>query len=509
MDISSLLARADAAAPLTLSRSGPATVARLAAEAVASGRGAVVVVRSRDELALMRGLTALFTPDLSVGRADKSARPETPAGPVWDRSWAYLPPFNHRSLSLEGWAGRLAVLYGLSRGVTRGLVLTADNLIPRLPPTDFFSDGELVLRRGEDMSPDLLLEHMGAWGYQRVSMVAHAGDMARRGDIFDVLPPGYDKPLRLEFFGDTIDEMRVFDPSSQRSVGQLDEATLLPVSPVRRGRAAEDKMRGRWKRLFQKGLLAEFAHSSLLRAMEQADIRLTPGVAYDASTFLEAWLPRESLWFLPGRRELEDGLAEADRAWRAALAGDIEETRLDQPEHLVLRDADAARVAVERAPRAYAEPLLMGVAAGTDDESVLELPERTYRSFADLFPGQPDRDRPWQQMAAGLKQWTGSRRQVVLAFASERGRRKFLKLAEQDGLLPSLRYDPAGRGLFALVAPLHQGAEMVWDDSLILGEDLLQPRAERGRRVASGAFKGLDSYDDLTPATCWSTAITA
>ena len=499
MDISSLLARADAAAPLTLSRSGPATVARLAAEAVASGRGAVVVVRSRDELALMRGLTALFTPDLSVGRADKSARPETLAGPVWDRSWAYLPPFNHRSLSLEGWAGRLAVLYGLSRGVTRGLVLTADNLIPRLPPTDFFSDGELVLRRGEDMSPDLLLEHMGAWGYQRVSMVAHAGDMARRGDIFDVLPPGYDKPLRLEFFGDTIDEMRVFDPSSQRSVGQLDEATLLPVSPVRRGRAAEDKMRGRWKRLFQKGLLAEFAHSSLLRAMEQADIRLTPGVAYDASTFLEAWLPRESLWFLPGRRELEDGLAEADRAWRAALAGDIEETRLDQPEHLVLRDADAARVAVERAPRAYAEPLLMGVAAGTDDESVLELPERTYRSFADLFPGQPDRDRPWQQMAAGLKQWTGSRRQVVLAFASERGRRKFLKLAEQDGLLPSLRYDPAGRGLFALVAPLHQGAEMVWDDSLILGEDLLQPRAERGRRVASGAFKGLDSYDDLTP----------
>ena len=139
MDISSLLARADAAAPLTLSRSGPATVARLAAEAVASGRGAVVVVRSRDELALMRGLTALFSPDLSVGRADKSARPETLAGPVWDRSWAYLPPFNHRSLSLEGWAGRLAVLYGLSRGVTRGLVLTADNLIPRLPPTDFFS----------------------------------------------------------------------------------------------------------------------------------------------------------------------------------------------------------------------------------------------------------------------------------------------------------------------------------------------------------------------------------
>ncbi|MCH5277530.1 MAG: transcription-repair coupling factor [Desulfovibrionaceae bacterium] len=496
MDSVSLLARADTGAPLTVTRSGPATVARLAVDAVRAGRGAVVLVRSRDELALMRALTTLFSPELSVGQPDKGT-PEALVSPVWEQSWAYLPPFSHRSLSLEGWAARLAVLYALRRGVTRGLVLTADNLIPRLPPADFFSDGELTLRRGEDMSPDLLLEHLNAWGYQRVSMVAHAGDMARRGDIFDVLPPGYDRPLRVEFFGDSIDEMRVFDPSTQRSLGQTEEITLLPVSPIRQGRLAGEAMRGHWKRLFQKGLLTEFAQGSLLRALEQADIRLMPGAAYDAPTFLDAWLPRESVWFLPGRRELEDSLTEAERGWRAALAEDAGETRLDQPEHLVLRDADAARAALERAPRVYVEPLRMGVAVGQDDE--LDLPERAYRSFTDLFPGQPDQDRPWQQMVTGLRQWTASRRQVVLAFASERGRRKFLRLAEQDGLLPSLRYDPAGRGLFALVAPLHQGAELVWDDSLILGEELLQPRAERGRRVASGAFRGLDSYDDLNP----------
>ena len=81
----------------------------------------------------------------------------------------------------------------------------------------------------------------------------------------------------------------------------------------------------------------------------------------------------------------------------------------------------------------------------------IELLERSYHSFGELFPGRPDTDRPWQQLVSGLRGWLGEKRQVLLAFPSERGRRKFLKLAEQDGLYPALRYDPAGRGLFGLI----------------------------------------------------------
>lgn len=62
-----------------------------------------------------------------------------------------------------------------------------------------------------------------------------------------------------------------------------------------------------------------------------------------------------------------------------------------------------------------------------------------------------------------------------------------------------MRYDPAGRGLFALVAPFQQGAELVWDSCLVLGEEILQPRARRGRSSAAGAFRGLNSYDELKP----------
>lgn len=115
----------------------------------------------------------------------------------------------------------MAVLYALSGRKSRGLILSADNLLPLLPPLDFFAGRELVIRRNEELSPELMLEQLVEWGYRRESMVSRAGDMARRGDILDVLPPGYEKPIRIEFFGNTVDEMRVFDPNTQRSTGRL------------------------------------------------------------------------------------------------------------------------------------------------------------------------------------------------------------------------------------------------------------------------------------------------
>ena len=60
-----------------------------------------------------------------------------------------------------------------------------------------------------------------------------------------------------------------------------------------------------------------------------------------------------------------------------------------------------------------------------------------------------------------------------------------------------MRYAPEGHGLFALVSPFRSGVELVWDNSLVLGEDIIYPRAEKTPRAASRAFKGLDNFDDL------------
>ncbi|WP_294556375.1 transcription-repair coupling factor [uncultured Mailhella sp.] len=493
MDKESLFHRMEEGAGLSVCRAGAATLARLAVEAVRAGRHAALAVRSRDALSLMRGLTTLFTPELSVGRIGASGQSlDNTQSPLWERPWVFLPPFSARTLSREGWAERMSVLYALRTGTAKGVVFTLDNMIPLLPPLDFLDTRTMTVRLGEDISPELLMQQLVEWGYQRVPMVAHAGDMARRGDILDVLPPGYEKPLRLEFFGDTVDEMRVFDFATQRSVGHLNEATFLPVTPFGFGEAWKKQVRSHWKSRLKNRSISEVSRLSLEHALEQDDMRLLPGCVYAAPTALDEWFAPDTMCFLPGRHEMREELDEAEGRWREHFRVQSEETSLVQPAHLALRDADGAQKSFESRPRLYAEPLTMGT-----DQAGEDLLERTLHGFADLFPGQPEQDRPWQQLSAGLKRWTSAHRQVVLAFASERGRRKFLKLAEQDGILPALRYDPEGRGLFAVVAPYRQGAELVWDNALVLGEELLQPRAESSHRVASGAFRGLDRYDDL------------
>lgn len=466
-----------------LTRTGLATQARIGVDMLRQGRGLVWVVRDRDELVAARALMTLFSPDLSTGEATTATHNE----------WVSFPPFTARSASREGWTERLAALYALRHGKARGVVLTADNLIPKLVPLDFFDGQELRLVRNEEMSPDMVLEQAVDWGYERVPMVSNPGEVARRGDILDIMPPGYDKPLRLDFFGDLIEEIRIFDPTTQRSKTDLHEALVLPVHPVRQDSASRSKMMARWKRLLQKGLLTENEHFGLVRLLEHGDFRLLPGCCYDAATVLEEWLPKDSVWLLPGRADAEEALSAAEHHWANVLAEQDEEGR-PQPLRLGIRQAAQAGDIWNRSTVAHAEPLRMGIEAHGVD-----LQEHSLSTFGDLFTRPEQQDRPWQTLVQALKSWQTAKRQVILCFASERSRGKFLKLAEQDGLFPALRHAPDEGGLFALVAPFRAGVDMLWDGVMVLGEDVLQPHVEKSRRVPSSAFRGLDKHDELTP----------
>ena len=58
-------------------------------------------------------------------------------------------------------------------------------------------------------------------GFMRASTVREPGDYAVRGGILDLFPPGMDEPVRLDFFGDTLESIRTFDPETQRTTDQL------------------------------------------------------------------------------------------------------------------------------------------------------------------------------------------------------------------------------------------------------------------------------------------------
>ena len=77
--------------------------------------------------------------------------------------------------------------------------------------------------------PRSLTEKLVAAGYERVELVEGRGQIAARGDLVDVYTPGSEYPVRIEFFGDEIDQMRWFDPVTQRSVEQTNSVVIRPA----------------------------------------------------------------------------------------------------------------------------------------------------------------------------------------------------------------------------------------------------------------------------------------
>ncbi len=498
-----------------VSRSGMASRCRLALQCLEQGRSAVLVVRTREEYNAARGLLTLFSPEIS--HATPPVEKER-----WRSPLLFLPP---GVLSVSGpsiqsfWAERMATLYALQNTQPFCLVLTPESLLIKYMPPSFFGDHELLLTKGGEMSPELLVDQAVTWGYERVQMVSRPGELAQRGDILDIFPPGYEKPVRLEFFGDLLEDMRLFDANSQRSLVSVPEVTVLAPLPIAASEALHAKAIQRWERLLQKGLLDENHVHDFKKNLSRGGAGLLPGTFYEAPTVLEEWLPRDCVWLLPGEADTREELESTARVLAESVQS--EERAVPQQARMVLRDAATLLALWDNATTIYQEPLVMGSITGNHaiesiceevtqpsalkSSSHVDLQERQLHTFTDLFPPvagaevqQRAQDRPWQQLVAGLKQWQGEKRQVVLSFASERSRAKFLSLAEQDGIMPHLRYAPQREGLFALVAPWRGGMDLLWDNIRVLGEDILYPKAEKRARTAAGAFRGLDRFDDLS-----------
>ena len=78
--------------------------------------------------------------------------------------------------------------------------------------------------------PTVTVEHLRIVGYSQVDVVEMPGEFAHRGGLLDVYPPESDRPVRIEFFGDEVESIRKFDPSTQRSAAVTEEVVLLPLT---------------------------------------------------------------------------------------------------------------------------------------------------------------------------------------------------------------------------------------------------------------------------------------
>ncbi|WP_373537119.1 transcription-repair coupling factor [Microcoleus sp.] len=110
------------------------------------------------------------------------------------------------------------------------IVATERSLQPHLPPRSAFEPYCLTLKRGEVQDSKILDRQLASMGYDRVNLVETEGQWSRRGDIVDVFPVAAELPVRLEWFGDNLEQIREFDPSSQRSLDKVDRLVLTPTN---------------------------------------------------------------------------------------------------------------------------------------------------------------------------------------------------------------------------------------------------------------------------------------
>ena len=131
------------------------------------------------------------------------------------------------------------------------VVLTTINaLVQRVPPRRLFDGRVLTLGSGGRMPLDRLQSFLRNNGYSRTDTVREPGEFAVRGGIIDLYPAGAATPIRLDFFGDTLESLRSFDPLTQRSTGTLERFELRPVSEVLLDDAAIQRFRSRYREAF-------------------------------------------------------------------------------------------------------------------------------------------------------------------------------------------------------------------------------------------------------------------
>src|SRR5690606_27303790 len=105
-------------------------------------------------------------------------------------------------------------------------------MLQRTAPRAAIESLAFSARPGNHVRMDDIASRLERNGFDRVATVREVGEYAVRGGILDVYVPGAMEPVRLDFFGDTLESIRSFDPASQRTTGQARELSLNPMSEV-------------------------------------------------------------------------------------------------------------------------------------------------------------------------------------------------------------------------------------------------------------------------------------
>ena len=143
-----------------------------------------------------------------------------------------IDPYRGLSPHIGVTSARARALHAIAQGTARIVIASAAALLPRVTAPERLLAAALELKPGHDIAPTDLAELLVDAGFTREDPADEQGEFAVRGGIVDIFPAGEAHPVRLEFIGDTIETLRTYDPSTQRSILPIDQVAIVPLRDV-------------------------------------------------------------------------------------------------------------------------------------------------------------------------------------------------------------------------------------------------------------------------------------
>jgi transcription-repair coupling factor (superfamily II helicase) len=387
-------------------------------------------------------------------------------------AWETLP-FEHVSPNVQTMARRAEARHLLQTGAPVIVVGSVRAVGQRLSPTPV---EPLVVESGTDVDFDAMIGTLADMGYHRTDRVEARGEVAVRGGIIDVFPAQGEHAVRLDFWGDTVEEIRSFSVGSQRS---LDAAERLVAYPARELVVTEDV-----------AAAAEQLKSEESWASATWD-RLAEGLHFQG---MESWLP----WVAPERSLL-------DVVDATVLVFDPPRVA-DRSGDLMKEEADLAAALADTwgkgAPEAGAHPALY-------------LPIQTENPGAAILEAPPTRGGPGDlgYEVGGFDAVAGDAESVARAI-NRLAERDIQTIVAMDGRSAATRVggliSEAGAGLpvldsldeirsSVLPAGIHQGFVFPAAGVAVVGEQEIAGRRRSHRRAGARQGPEAEAYRDLQP----------
>ncbi|MBS0999933.1 transcription-repair coupling factor [Acetobacter persici] len=465
-------------------------------ETSAEGRIAPIwgVPEGYDALLLARRAREHKGPVLHIARDDAAtarladmlayvaADVETLRFPAWD-----CLPYDRVSPNPAIVAERVATLTRLlepSGGRPRLVLTTVGAVVQRVSPRSTFEGQSLTVKQGESLDQAFLIELLIANGYTRTDTVMEAGEFASRGGIFDLFPAGAAEPVRLDLFGDEVENIRAFDPGTQRSTTKQDALTLRPVSEFSLDAASISRFRTGWRDVFGPAAAADPLYEHI------SDGRRYPGI--------EHWLPLfheqlETLFdYLPNVSVSLDYQVEDVFRTRLEMIADHYQARRQParegetpyralPPHLLYLDSKGWEAILSRLPVVAFSPF-----AKPDGAAGMDVGGRPGKMFAKIVPGA-QREQVFTLLGDQVREWEQVKRRTYVTAWTKGSRERIGTLLREHGVATQSYEDwaSASKAKPGSVALLTLGLErgFVADDLAFVSEqDLLGERIGRPPR---------------------------